>query len=189
MALQPVVVAGTGAGSHAEVAHARGNGADGRLRQELAALGPILVLWPDGIDRALAESTLPSIVERAAARQLLRARVGVRSDATIEELVACDAVGARVRLVRLPDSDYFGWERWCRRVPRVLEEDPAAVWPAYEGAALARCASPVERWCGAAARFACARDRLELIWLRRCSVAALRVMDALRRGDELRIGA
>lgn len=79
-----------------------------RFSSALASLGPVLCLWTDGPDGALAGA--PDLHALAHPATLCHA-CAVTPDGPRESLSVCDDTGiARVRLHLLPDTDYLAWD-------------------------------------------------------------------------------
>lgn len=158
------------------------------LAVALAGLGPVLMLEREQpLDRETAgcEQWLALACDRGA----VLARVAVDPLAgSHEELALPDARGTvRLRLVRLPESDWLGWDRTLGQVGARMASGPAAAPPGALGgdATIQRAARRPATWRAHPVRLHLCDEPsrpLRVQPLAHCSWAALRVIEALRAG-------
>ena len=159
----------------------------------LAALGPVLLLERGG---AGSDDDCAARLALACARGAIVPRVRLDAGAGMhEELAVLDADGAtRLRLVRLPESDWLGWDRaleragaWIDAANAPLRRDPGA------GAApIRREARALPSWRARPVRLCRGTDAaapLRVQALPRCSWMAWRVIDALRAVEPVELAA
>ncbi len=150
----------------------------------LVALGPVLLL-----ERARAPERGSLIGCRP---ERLQPRITVEPEGICEELVVLDQDGTiSIRVVRLPDSDYFGWERvLCEFggcVASVSGDCEPVCRPGIH-AGVARNARRRECWIARAVRFRPADDGtrgpvpVPVHW---GSWVGLRVIDRLREREDI----
>lgn len=165
------------------------------LAVALAGLGPILLLerieteGGEGIDCALQ-------LARACASGSVVAAARVDPGAGMHEEVALfDRAGVlRLRLVRLPESDWMGWER-ATACAGAWSEAPLGAAPPRERSVQAhvvRAARRVQVWRARPVRLQQGDDDarpLRLLPLAHCSWHAWRVLDALRAGADVELYA
>ena len=157
----------------------------------LAALGPVLLL-----ERADAGDDCAACLARACARGAIVPRVRLDAGAGMhEELAVLDADGAtRLRLVRLPESDWLGWDRALERAgARIDATDGCLRRDRGAGdAAVRREARALPSWRARPVRLCRGTDAaapLRVQALPRCSWMAWRVIDALRAVEPVELAA
>lgn len=163
------------------------------LAAALAGLGPVLMLVPDlpakrghrGCDERLAQACdLGAIVARVDVDPLAGSH---------EELLLPDACGiVRLRLVRLPESDWLGWDRALGQLDAWIESGPAADSPCAAGgdATIRRAVRRQTAWRAHPVRLHLSgvpSRPLRVQPLAQCSWAALRVIEALRASAPLEL--
>jgi hypothetical protein len=156
-----------------------------RVADALAALGPVLLLASardstGGVLAGWARFVAHCEVEH------MQPHVAVEPDGIREELALVDAEGAvRYRLVRLPDSDFLGWEQVLCELGCCCRQ-PAPAERAAHDAAIAHRARKPERWLARAVRLGtaegAARDPVPLDY---GSWTGLRVIDRLREREDI----
>ena len=105
-----------------------------RHPEAIAGLGPVLVLDIPAQGAAGETPCCCQWLSAACEAQRLRLRIVLTPEVLHEELIALDADGRpRVRVVRLPESDYHGWERAGAMLNAQMDDAGGPLAPAARG--------------------------------------------------------